>query len=200
MLEAALLDRGDAAAALVHARRALDLVERHAKLTGTTFDGVEGMLEVNERLGDALRENGRYEEALAQYDKAAGWLDKLEAAHPGLSTVKLRRAELGIQIGSALSLSKEWQRAAAELARAIAIAAEVAKTDTGNAEFLLMQAEGGSKLARAWAAMGRWSDARAAVAVVLDRYREIAALRPLKASEEKDRREAESNRDAWAGR
>jgi tRNA A-37 threonylcarbamoyl transferase component Bud32/tetratricopeptide (TPR) repeat protein len=200
MLDAALLDRGDAAAALLHARRALELVERHAKLTGTTFDGVEGMLQVNERLGDVLRENGRYQEALAQYGKAAAWLDRLEAAHPGLATVEQRRAELGIQIGTALSLSKEWQRAAEELTRAIAVAAEVARKDAANAELLLMQAEGARKLAQAWAALGRWSDARAAVEMTLDRYRQIAALRPLKASEEKDRREAESNREAWAGR
>jgi eukaryotic-like serine/threonine-protein kinase len=200
MMEAALLDRGDAAAALVHARRALDLIERHAKLTGTTFDGVEGRLEANERVGDALRENGRYDEALAQYDKAAAWLEQLETAHPGLATVELRRAELGIQRGNALFLRKDWDQAAAELTRSIAVAAGLSKKDAANAEHLLMQAEAGGKLSQSWAALGRWSEARAAVQTELDRYRDIAALRPLKASEEKDRREAEANREAWAAR
>lgn len=200
MLDAALLDRGDAAAALIHARRALDLEERHAKLTGTTFDGVEGLLQANERLGDALRENGRYDEALAQYDIAGRFLEQLEAAHPGMATVELRRAELGIQRGNAMFLRKDWENAAAELTRAIAVAGELTRKDAGDAQYLLMQAEAGGKLSQCWAALGRWSEARTAVQAELDRYRDIAALRPLKASEEKDRREAEVNREAWTGR
>jgi tetratricopeptide (TPR) repeat protein len=200
ILDAALLDRGDAPAALIHAQRALDLIERHAKLTGTTFDGIEGMLQATERLGDVLRENGRYDEALAQYDKAATWLEQLEAAHPGIPTVEQRRAELAIQRGTALVLRKDWEKAAAELARAIAVAGELSKKDAANAEYLIMQAEAGGKLSQSWAALGRWNEARTAVQAELDRYRDVAALRPLNASEEKDRREAEANREAWAGR
>jgi hypothetical protein len=99
-----------------------------------------------------------------------------------------------------LFLRKDWEKAAAELTRAIAVAAELTNKDAANAEYLLMQAEAGGKLSQSWAALGRWTEARTAVQAELDRYRDIAALRPLKTSEEKDRREAEANREAWAGR
>lgn len=200
MLDAALLDRKDYAGALVHARRALESLEQHARLTGESFDNIEGMVQANERLGDALREAGQFPEAMRQYDRAAVYLEQLAKKSPGVQVVDLRRAELFAQRGKAYLMQKEWARAIRELEQANEFSARMAKNDPGSAEFRNELADQSAKIARCQAELQAWAEARASAKSSLDALRDLAALRPLRADEEELRAELTRDLDSWPAR
>jgi eukaryotic-like serine/threonine-protein kinase len=192
-----LLRQKDIDGALVHDRRALEAAERRIAVTGGGLDNEEGLLETRQRLGDALSQAGKLNDAMENFDKAGASLASLLKQNPGIPRLDERRAGLANSRGEAWARAKNWEQAIPAFKDAIAIDEARRKREPENALVNKELAEFYSRLASAYGAIGNSGSASAAMQSGLDALREIETRRALTSEEEQLRRDNLSSLEAW---
>jgi len=160
-------------------RKVVDAAERLNSDGARAFANMDAGMQAHHRLGIALVEAGRVDEALEHFQKAAAYLESSEKLNPGLNRNLRRRAEIDSGRASAFERQKKWNEAIADLSSAIGIFESEHQRDPKDESVLNEQPALYARLADCYSAAGDSPGAARAARAALDRYREIEARRPL---------------------
>jgi hypothetical protein len=193
-----LRDHDDPAASVIHYRKALEAVEKFAA-TGSpaAFTG-DAMVFAHQRLASGLARSGELAGALEHCKKADDYLARAEKQNPGLLQTVSRRADVATTRADAYAGFKSWPEAIAAFEVADHIFDVLHKRDPANDGHLSEQTSLRIRLAGCHAAVEHWADATRGMQMALDLLDELAQRRPLRLSEEGQRKEAQQKLAIWS--
>lgn len=189
--------RKDLDGALLHDRRALAAAERNLAAAGAGLDPLEGLLQCRLRLGEALAESGKFDEAMDYFGKAGESLEAIEKQNPGIARVEERRGELAGSKAVAYDHFKKWDQAIESFNTAIAVEEGRTRREPDDLQARRELADYYGKQAADYAAVGQTAGALKAMQSAVDALGEIATKRSLTAEEEQIRKDDLAALEGW---
>ena len=149
------------------------------------------------RLGTALTDAGKYEQAWEHFARAREYLNHSESKTPGLINNAVRLA--GIIEGESewYAVQHRWKESAAGFQKLLEIFDSLIKRDPERESFLKERPHFYMRLADCYAGMSQWDSAANAIKGGLERFQEIERRRPLVKAEVVERDEARAKSARW---
>jgi tetratricopeptide (TPR) repeat protein len=187
----------DPEGALVHYRRALELVEKIAASGGWSLTIKENLVMAHQRMARGQIDAGRPDEALKHLQEADRNLAAARKDSAAATRWMAWQSDIDRGRGLAYAARKSWPEAIAAYRAAIADSEEAIRKDPGNDDYWNDLRLEHFELADCYAALEQWGDAAQAMQGALDNFQKISARRALRADEEESRQSGLAKLADW---